>query len=246
MSMTGRFVQVEPNRFNEILANPSSVTELFVVKPPATERVFALSGAMRQRATRIAPYALSASMGRLSPKIREQLAERFKRLGVDVEAVKNGNEEAVGNLLKVMQQRLGAMAGSLPSAAGDAPAASLSLEKDWHTIHYLLCGATKPGNSLLSQVILGGTEIGNDDLGYGPARYFDANRTVEIARELGRSGLETEMRARFDPAKMVAAELYPGGWEPWEVDNLINEFHELRDFFAEASANGRVVVTCIT
>jgi Domain of unknown function (DUF1877) len=246
MSMIGKFAQVEQDRFEEILSDPSSVTELFMAKAPTMEKFFALSDAIRGRAKRMAPGALGASMDRLPAQIRKQLAERFKRLGVDVEAVKSGSGEAVESLLKAMQERLGAMARPSASGGGAAPAASLSLEKDWHAIHYLLCGAAQPGQSLLSQVILGGTEIGEDDLGYGPARYFDAKRTADIARELGRSGLENEMRARFDPTKMVAAELYPGGWEPGEIDNLINEFHGLREFFADAIAHGRIVVTCIT
>jgi hypothetical protein len=246
MSMIGKFAQVEPDRFKVILSDPSSVTELFMAKAPAMEKVFALSEAVQERAKAMAPGALGASIDRLPPQIREQLAERFKRLGVDVEAIKGGSGEAAGNLLKAMQARLGGMTGSSAGGAGAASAASLSLEKDWHAIHYLLCGAAEPGSSLLSQVILGGTEIGDDDLGYGPARYFDAKQTADIARELGRSGLEAQMRARFDPAKMVAAALYPGGWEPGEIDNLINEFQELRDFFADASAHGRIVVTCIT
>jgi hypothetical protein len=246
MSMIGKFVQVEPDRFKQVLSDPSSVTELFMEKAPAMAKLFALSETMRERARNIAPGALGPWIDGLPPQARERLAERFKQLGVDLESVKSGSGEAIGNLLQALHQQLGAMSRPLAGGSRPAPIPSLSLEKDWHAVHYLLCGAAEPGKSLLSQVVLGGTEVGDDDLGYGPARYFDANKTADIARELGRGGLEDEMRARFDPAKMVAAGLYPGGWEPDEIDNLIGEFHQLRDFFADASAHGRIVVTCLT
>jgi hypothetical protein len=191
-------------------------------------------------------------MDRLTPQAREQLAERLKQFGVDIEALKSGSEGAVETLLNAVQARLGAAVrpstadAAAASTGAAAPIASLSLEKDWHAIHFLICGAAEPGKSLLSQVVLGGTEIGDDDLGYGPARYFDTKQTADIAVELGRQTLEDEMRARFDPAKMAAEGLYPGGWEPDEIDHLIKEFQKLRDFFADASAHGRIVVTCIT
>lgn len=246
MSMIGKFAQVEPDRFKEILSDPSSVTELFLAKAPAMEKFSALSSAMRERAERMAPGALGASMDRLPPQAREQLAERLKQLGVDVEALKSGSAGAVDTLLNAIQERLGAAVPPPAGGAVAAPISSLSLEKDWHAIHYLLCGAAEPGQPLLSQVIMGGTEIGDDDLGYGPARYFDAKQTADIASEFGRHDLESEMRARFDPAAMVAAGLYPGGWAADEIDHLIEEFQKLRNFFADASAHGRIVVTCIT
>ncbi len=246
MSMIGKFVQVEPDRFKQILSDPSSVTELFMAKGPAMANLFALSETMRERVRNIAPGALGGWIDRLPPQAQERLAERLKLLGVDLESIKSGSGEAIGNILDAMRQRLGALSGPPAGGSRPAPITSLSLEKDWHAVHYLLCGAAEPGKSLLSQVVMGGTDIGDDDLGYGPARYFDANKTADIARELGRSGLEDEMRARFDPATMVAAGLYPGGWEPDEIENLISEFQQLRDFFADASAHGRIVVTCLT
>ena len=56
---------------------------------------------------------------------------------------------------------------------------------------------------------MGGTEVG-DDLGYGPARYFDADKVAAIARELSRPNLEAEMAARWDPDKMATLGIYPG------------------------------------
>jgi len=49
---------------------------------------------------------------------------------------------------------------------------------------------------MLSQVVMGGTEVG-EDLGYGPARYFEPKLVLYIVGELTRAGLEAEMQGRF-------------------------------------------------
>jgi hypothetical protein len=89
--------------------------------------------------------------------------------------------------------------------------------------------------------VIGGTEVG-EDLGYGPARYFEADKVHEIANELGRASLEAEMIARFDPVKMTTLGIYPGGWKPGDVDWLMEEFRRLRQFYADASAGKFAVV----
>jgi uncharacterized protein DUF1877 len=253
MSMIGKFVQVEPGRFKEILSDPSSVTELFMGEAPAAAmgKFADLAGAMKERVQRMAPGALAASMDRMPPEVRERMAKQFESLGINLEELKSG--KGADKLFEVMQARLGAMRGPASGGGGGggksgaaAPAKSLSLEKDWHAIHYLLSGAVEPGATLLSQAILGGTEIGDDDLGYGPARYFDPKQAADIAREMARADLEAEMRSRFDPARMAAAKIYPGGWKADEIEMLIEQFRALRDFFADAGAHGRAVITCLT
>jgi hypothetical protein len=53
------------------------------------------------------------------------------------------------------------------------------------------------------------------------------------------------MMTRFDPARMLSAGIYPGGWDVNGADWLFEEFRNLRDFYADASANGFAVLTCI-
>ena len=92
--------------------------------------------------------------------------------------------------------------GASQAPAGPASrgkGADISLDKAWHGVHYLLCGEAEPGSSVLSQAVLGGTEIGEDEMGYGPARLLTVQQVADTARELSRAGLETEMKARFDP-----------------------------------------------
>jgi len=135
--------------------------------------------------------------------------------------------------------------GSHPACSiQQAMGAALSLEKAWHGVHYLLCGETDAGRTILSQAVLGGTEFG-DDLGYGPARYFAQAKVSLTARELTQAELETEMRARFDPVQMSRAGIYPRLWTPTDAAWLMEEFRRLKDFYVHAGAGRFAVVTCI-
>ena len=87
-------------------------------------------------------------------------------------------------------------------------------------------------------------EIG-DDLGYGPARYLEADEVAAIARELSRPNLEAEMTARFDPAQMANLGIYPGGFDAADKQWLMDAFQQLRQFYVDASAANLAVVTCI-
>jgi len=122
---------------------------------------------------------------------------------------------------------------------------TLSLDKAWHGIHYLLSGRPEPHLDRWGRVILGGTEIGEDDFGYGPARYFDADEVAEISADLGRPELEAELEDRFDPTRMTALAIYPGGWRSGDCEWVLDGFRQLRGFLADASARGAAVVTCL-
>src|SRR5262245_58137806 len=56
--------------------------------------------------------------------------------------------------------------GSNPS-----PDLHLDTDKAWHITHFLLTGEAWGGAEPLANAVLGGTEIGDEDVGYGPARY---------------------------------------------------------------------------
>jgi hypothetical protein len=73
----------------------------------------------------------------------------------------------------------------------------VSLDKAWHGVHYLLCGEVEPGPALLSQTVLGGVELGENEgfSGYGPPRYFTPAQVAELSQVLNRPELETEAAA---------------------------------------------------
>jgi hypothetical protein len=250
MSMMGRFVQVSPDRLKQIIDDPSDVEELFASEQ-AAGAMPKLMGALQERMRTLTPQMLAASMASMPEQLRDRLAQSMKNIGIDPDALARG--EGGDDLAKLMAQRMQALGlklpGQPPASGGSAQAspkggASISLDKAWHGVHYLLCGKAEPGTDLASQAVMGGTEIG-DDLGYGPARYFEPDEVAAIARELSRPNLEAEMMARWDRDRMVQLGIYPAGFEPDDDQWLMKAFRELRQFYVDASAAKLAVVTCI-
>ena len=230
--MVATFVQVEPALLERMKADPSVAEGLFMPELPAIfdpER-------MREAVLARGPQLLAGAMD-LHPELRQQIEQS---LGRTQEALRSG--EGGDALFALMQQRLG---GRLPGTAEGDPT-ELSLDKAWHGVHYVLCGAVEPGDSLLSQAVLGGTEVGEDFSGYGPARRFTPGQVAELAGALGDPQVEQDASDRYDPQRMTELGIYPFGWD--EEDNrewIFDAFHELRDFYADAATRGRAVVTCL-
>jgi Domain of unknown function (DUF1877) len=253
--MLAVFVQVEPARLAEIIDDPSRVTEILdggetvggLVKGPLA-RTGPL-GEMTELLQRT-PKILEASMAMMDPAMRQRLKERLSAAGINTDAMTAGGKDADA-LLKLMRERGQALAAKLglqqsaqpPVGSGKASqGAKISLDKAWHGVHYLLCGNIEPGSTIPSQAVMGGVELG-EDLGYGPARYFETSKVNQIAQALNAASLEAEMIARFDPAKMTSLEIYPGGWKAGDVDWLMEEFRRLRQFYDDASAAKLAIVT---
>ncbi len=249
MSMMGRFVQVSPDRLKQILDHPSGVEELLRPKMQGSPQMkAALGNALANRA----PAALLGAIDSLDPANRERVTKALTELGVDPEAIGRGEgRDALAKLLvQRAKARLAARVPNQPPSSGagaqtSRAGADISIEKAWHGVHYLLCGQAVAGSDLASQVIMGGTEVG-DDLGYGPARYFKPDQVAAIALELSRLNLEAEMEARFDPDQMMQLGIYPVQFDdPDDREWLMDEFRRLRQFYVDASAAGFAVVTCI-
>ena len=145
-------------------------------------------------------------------------------------------------LLELLQRRVPASANT-----ATAPPAALHLDRAWHGVHYLLCGEAARGAALLSQPVLGGTQIGGqleDFSGYGPPRYFTAAQVSELAEALAPVTVELTAATRFDAAQMFHLDIYPG-WRPSDEWWLMDAVRRLRDFYADAAANRRAIVTCL-
>lgn len=99
---------------------------------------------------------------------------------------------------------------------------ALSLQKSWHGLHYILTGDPVQGDPPLDFLLAGGAEVGDEDVGYGPARIFDPTSVANIDNALTKFS-ETDLDARFDPAAMEVAQIYPNIWhEP--RDSLRGEY----------------------
>jgi hypothetical protein len=92
---------------------------------------------------------------------------------------------------------------------------------------------------------MGGIEIGDEDMGYGPERYFEPSDVATAAGELGATTLEAQMQNRFDPARMTTLGIYPGGWTSAGLAWLMDEYRNLRGFFGDASKRQAAVITCL-
>jgi hypothetical protein len=229
MSMNAVFVQVEQAELAGFEADPDSVEALFEMGgglPPLTE-------AMQERVRTAGTQLWENALSKLAPPIREQLQARLGNVQAAMAAGAGGDA-----ILQMMQDRR-----SPPTGKREV----LSLDKAWHGVHYLLCGEVEPGASLLSQAVMGGVELGPDDegfSGYGPARYFPAARVAELSQALNRPELEVEAAARFDAGKMAALGIYPG-WNPSDMDWVMDGFRRLRGFYQDAAGKGRAIVTCL-
>jgi len=166
MSMMARFVAITADQLAEIKDNPEMVEGMFAL---GAGQPFGSPTDLVERLRRHAPQLVADTLERLPPEIRQQLRKRLDLCENDV-ANSGGNNPV---LLQLAQRE--AVRRRVPPAPG-TPGHSVSLDKAWHGLHYLLCGALEPAPGPLGQAVFGGTEIGEDP-GYGPARYFSLHRS---------------------------------------------------------------------
>ena len=126
----------------------------------------------------------------------------------------------------------------------------LDLDKAWHGLHFLLTGSAWEGEGPLGFLVACGEPVGDIDMGYGPARALSPDGVRELDGALSRITSQ-DLRARFDPAKMMAESVYPTIWDrdPREDDVLgwvIASFEELKGFVRRASQEGRGLVVTLT
>ncbi len=118
----------------------------------------------------------------------------------------------------------------------------IDLDKSWHGIHFLLTGSDWEGNFPEGFLLKGGATIGEIDVGYGPARAYTAQQTVEINRALTKLDADS-LQQRFQPAEMMRQLIYPEIWDcdPEEDDTLgylLAYFEDLKQFLAETAERG--------
>ena len=115
----------------------------------------------------------------------------------------------------------------------------LDIDKAWHAIHFLLTGDTWGGEPPLFNAVLGGTELGAEDVGHGPARFLTLAEVQDVASALSEIS-ETDLRNRYNASALSAADIYPGGWEDVEgsLEYLLPYYTKLVEFFSEAAKHG--------
>lgn len=132
---------------------------------------------------------------------------------------------------------------------GEGEGEEADLDKAWHALHFLLTGSAWEGAWPANFLVRGGTEVGDIDVGYGPARVLTATETREVADHL--RGLDAAtLRERYDPAALEAAEIYPSIWahDPEDeglLDYVLENFEVLEDFVRRAAEAGLGLVLWI-
>ena len=124
-------------------------------------------------------------------------------------------------------------------AYNEPGAGFVDLDKAWHCLHYLLTGSAQGGDPPLNFIMNGGTPVGAEDLGHGPARVFSPRQTAEVAEAL-RHLEPAALMPRFDLNKLDRLQVYPGGWDAlnlrsdYELGYSFGPFEELKRVTARA------------
>jgi hypothetical protein len=127
------------------------------------------------------------------------------------------------------------------------PGAEFDIDKAWHGIHFLLTGSAWEGNGPEAFIVAGGTEIGDVDVGYGPARAFKAKGVHEIAERL-KSVDKKSLEDRCDKKAFIENEIYPEIWDEAPEDcfgYLLEYFEMLKQFICKAAEDKKALIVYI-
>lgn len=132
----------------------------------------------------------------------------------------------------------------------DGEGGCVRLDKAWHGIHYLLTGTAWEGEEPLNFLVSGGREVGDIDVGYGPARALTSKQVQSLNTALQPID-EAVLKSRFNPSEMMALEIYPEIWDrdPAEDDafGYCAEFFEvLKSFVAQTAEQKMGLIVYVT
>lgn len=160
-------------------------------------------------------------------------------------------EEAVirSGLWDKLASGFGFRRSQFPIAVAREEGDEIDLDKAWHVIHYLLTGDAEATESPLSFLQRPYPNIGDDDIGWGPAFAIDAASMSAFA-EAAQPVKLADFRFRFDPVRMSAEDIYLGGSFKADDDEgfeyLEHWFGVLKDFAAECARRDCGAVGSIT
>lgn len=127
------------------------------------------------------------------------------------------------------------------------PVVRLSLEKDWHLVHFVLTGEAW-GSELPLGFLQAGTELG-EDVGYGPGRLLEASEVIAVNDALDASDFDAVVQ-KLTIEDLQQAEIYalPPQMPISEVKEhlIIPAYSDLRQFVQQAAASGCSVFLSIS
>ena len=115
----------------------------------------------------------------------------------------------------------------------------IDIDKAWHGLHFLFTGSNWEGPFPPGFLVSCGKEVGDVDVGYGPAKSFTPTEVKEISEFLENLD-DSELKSRLDPKKMSEMEIYPSVWnddtnieDEWEYAKY--SLDAMKQFIKEAS-----------
>jgi hypothetical protein len=158
----------------------------------------------------------------------------------------------IGNFLQVSPDDLAQLIADPSSVESfiypddDEHEDAIDVDKAWHGIHFLLTRDAWGGEPPLANVVLGGTEIG-EDVGYGPVKFLTADEVRAAAAAL--QGITPDaFRSRYVASELTANKIYPEIWDDADDDvagYLTDYYATLRDYFLDAASKGHAMMKYI-
>ena len=160
--------------------------------------------------------------------------QRVQKIGLANQGLTSPDhrEKARAQILNELQSVGVRLPGENPGKEG------LSLEKSWHSLHYLLTGKAEEAPPPLGNAILGGMPIG-DQMGYGPARFLTPEQVREVSLALNAVTMD-DLFARFDIELMSEANIY--ACEGEEIEQVQYYFVNLTRYYNDAATKGNAIL----
>lgn len=125
----------------------------------------------------------------------------------------------------------------------------LCVDKAWHAIHFILAGEAweVSKDEPVSQAVLGGEPVNDDDMGYGPMRLIPKELVSQIADALDEMD-ESDFRGKFNLSDMMEEQIYPlmdNEDEEQFFEYVWEMFVELQKFYRDAAEKNHNVLAFI-
>ncbi len=120
---------------------------------------------------------------------------------------------------------------------------SYDLDKAWHAIHFMLNGSVQGVSTISGELIVGGKPISEEDMGYGPARYFEVSKISDISAELETITNEAFFE-NFDAMLNQGNEIYSGFQNTDEDKEYIaSYFSGLKEFCKKTAQENKCLIS---
>ena len=117
------------------------------------------------------------------------------------------------------------------------------IDKAWHAIHFTLNGSEWDGEIPLFNVVMGGTPIGEEDVGYGPARGLNPEQVTQTYLALKEIDAQA-FKSKYSSEALTKNDIYPQIWSEDEeaLEYVLFYYSEVVSIFENASQNKKGLI----